>query len=437
MRPFKSKWYANCYFVKLFSKRSDSYFILLKGVRRLKLEKFCMEIILEKRLSYIHQPSADFTNSINWNEKRLFQSFLMGGFECSTHRRRGGKRLDLIAATHHDQFALADYKRMRASGMKTARDGVRWHLIERTPFRYDFSSLQNQIKAARKTRMQIIWDLFHYGYPDDLDIFSAEFVDRFAHFSAATVKFLLNETDGTLFICPVNEISFFSWMAGQVGGFYPFARRRGAELKRQLVRTTIGAIDAIRAVSAKVRFIQTDPAIHVTTENPQAVRHARKYRLAQFEAFDMLCGKREPELGGNPEYLDIIGLNYYFHNQWFYPNRRKIYRGHRLYRPFHEILSEFYERYRRPLLIAETGIEDEERPRWFRYICEQTRIAQSNGVPVEGICLYPIVNHPGWDDERHCQNGLWCYANENGEREIYQPLADEIACQMKSEKVKR
>lgn len=275
--------------------------------------------------------------------------------------------------------------------------------------------------------------MFHYGYPDDLDIFSAEFVDRFARFSAATVEFLSNETDGTLFICPVNEISFFSWMAGEVGGFYPFARRRGDELKRQLVRTIIHAIDAIRAVSEDVRFIQTDPAIHVTTggKNPSARRGAEKYRLAQFEAFDMLSGRRESELGGKPEYLDIIGLNYYFHNQWFYPNRRKILRGNRLYRPLHEILGEFYERYHRSILIAETGIEDEMRADWFRYICEQTRIAQSNGVSIEGICLYPIVNHPGWDDERHCQNGLWCYPNENGEREIYQSLADEVNFQSK------
>ncbi|HYP08997.1 MAG TPA: hypothetical protein VER03_22410, partial [Bryobacteraceae bacterium] len=48
---------------------------------------------------------------------------------------------------------------------------------------------------------------------------------------------------------------------------------------------------------------------------------------------------------------------------------------------------------------------------------------------VEGICLYPIVNHPGWDDDRHCHNGLWDYCNESGHREIYKPLADELRTQ--------
>lgn len=366
-------------------------------------------------------------------QKLLFQSYLMGGFECSTHRKRGGQRLDLIASTRHEEFAEDDYERLVGTGMRTARDGVRWHLIEREPFVYDFSSLENQIRAMRKTGIQIIWDFFHYGYPEDLDIFSSEFIERFARFSAATAEFLQRETGGTLFICPVNEISFFSWVAGDVGHFYPAAKRCGGELKKQLVRATINSIDAIRAVAPETRFVQTDPAIHVTTGKTDAAsrRRAENYRQAQFEAFDMLCGRRDAELGGAPEYLDIIGLNYYFHNQWFYPNRRKIARGHRLYRPFHEILSEYHERYDRPILIAETGIEDDERADWFRYVCEQSGIAIEKGIPLEGVCLYPIVNHPGWEDDRHCHNGLWCYADDFGRRDIHLPLAEEIAVQRK------
>src|SRR5207237_4403548 len=139
-------------------------------------------------------------------------------------------------------------------------------------------------------------------------------IERFAQFSAATAEFLQSETDGTLFICPVNEISFFSWIAGDAGHFYPFERRRGNALKKQLVRATIKSIDAIRAAAPGTRFVQTDPAIHVTTgkKDAHSRRRAENYRKAQFQAFDMLCGRLRPELGGAPEYLDIIGLNYYF-----------------------------------------------------------------------------------------------------------------------------
>ena len=39
------------------------------------------------------------------------------------------------------------------------------------------------------------------------------------------------------------------------------------------------------------------------------------------------------------------------------------------------------------------------------------------------------VNHPGWEDDRHCHNGLWDYPNDRGEREIYLPLAEELSKQ--------
>jgi len=360
--------------------------------------------------------------------KSIFQSYLMGGFECSTHRNWQRRRIDVIAATRHDELAEADYTRMLEIGMKTARDGLRWHLIEREPFRYDFSSVSNQIRAARKTGMQVIWDLFHYGYPDDLDIFSTEFPLRFAKFAEAFTQFLMSEINQTPFFCPVNEISFFSWIAGRVGAFYPYRKRRGNELKTQLVRATISSIDAIRGVTPGARFVQIDPAIRVSAAKhpPQRRTSARNYHLTQYHSFDMICGRYAPELGGAEKYLDIIGLNYYSDNQWRHPSGERIFRVDEDYHPLNLILQDYFERYKRPILIAETGIENEARPEWFRYICEEAKIASSNGVPVQGICLYPIVNHPGWDNNRHCHNGLWDYPNQAGSREIYPPLAEEI-----------
>jgi beta-glucosidase/6-phospho-beta-glucosidase/beta-galactosidase len=361
-----------------------------------------------------------------------FKSFLMGGFECSTHRDARGRRLDLISSTRHDEFAEADYSRLIDLSIKTCRDGVRWHLIETEPFRYDFSSLEKQAAAAKKTGIEVVWDYFHYGYPDDIDIFSEHFVERFAAFSRATTQYLTSELGPKLIVCPVNEISFFSWIAGHVGNFYPCAKRRGGVLKRQLVRSALAGIRAIRSVVPDARMMITDPAIHVVSRSRSAAtrRAAENYRLSQFEAFDMLAGRKEPELGGNAQALDIIGLNYYFHNQWHFPSRRKISRDHEIYRPLADILREFYFRYHKPLVIAETGIEDDERPDWFRYVCEQVSLARSNRVDVNGICLYPIVNHPGWADDRHCQNGLWDYADDQGQRAAYEPLAAEIKYQL-------
>jgi len=366
--------------------------------------------------------------------ERIFDSFFLGGFECSTHRLSSGKRLDEVAFTKHDVFSREDYLRCRRVGIRTVREGLRWHLIEESADRYDFSSALPLIRAAHELKVQVIWDLFHYGWPDWLDIFKPEFIDAFAGFARAFARVLAAETDHVNFVAPVNEISFFSWAGGQSGIFNPFVKRRGDELKAQLVRASIVATEALWDVDPRTRIAQIDPMINVLPAdvlNKRQVQAAEGYRLSQYAAWDMLAGRLNPELGGAEKYLDIIGGNYYVHNQWIH-KEGFISQHHPRYKPFREMIKELYERYRRPFFVAETGIEDEKRPEWFRYIAMETRAALKEGVQVEGICLYPIVNHPGWVDDRHCHNGLWDYPDEKGNREMYQPLADELQRQRKN-----
>jgi beta-glucosidase/6-phospho-beta-glucosidase/beta-galactosidase len=390
-------------------------------------------------------------------DSSIFQSFWMGGFECSTHRlprrkalgRFAGVRLNLTAATRHDKVAFEDYARLQDAGMRTARDGVRWHLIEKTSFRYDFSSLVPMLRAARRTQIQVIWDLLHYGWPDGLNIWSASFVDRFARFARATAGVILEETGGPVYVTPVNEISFVSWAGGDAGFLNPFAKRRGPELKAQLVRAAIAAIQAVREVNPGARICHAEPIIHIAADpdHPEDAPAAEAYRQAQFQAWDMIAGKLCPELGGRPEYLDILGSNYYSNNQWIHqnpnlpPSRRRnnnlLPPSHPLHRPVREMLRELYERYRRPLFIAETGIEGDARPSWLRYIGQEARAAAASGVELEGLCLYPIIDYPGWGDNRHCYSGLWGYADNEGRREIYEPLARELAHQQQLWEIQR
>ena len=57
-------------------------------------------------------------------------------------------------------------------------------------------------------------------------------------------------------------------------------------------------------------------------------------------------------------------------------------------------------------------------------------IAMQAGVPVQGVCLYPIVDFPGWENDRHCENGLWGYADETGHRAVHEPMARELRRQV-------
>lgn len=362
----------------------------------------------------------------------VFQSFFLGGFECSTHRLRSGKRLDLLRGTRHDEFASRDYRLLQKHGILTVREGLRWHLIEAQPRRFDFSTAEPIIRAARETGMQVIWDLWHYGWPEDIDIFSAEFVDRFRAFARTTAEVLCENFETSL-ICPVNEISFFSWAGGEGGFFNPFAQKRGAEMKRQLIRASIAAITAMRKVSPNFHFCQIEPIINVIADEarPEDRAIAEVRRMSQFETWDMLTGRSAPDLGGDDSFVDLIGVNYYIHNQWVHPGGHGsvLVPSDPRYGHVRDMLQENHARYGKPIFIAETGIEDESRPAWLRYMCNEVYAAMATGVPVEGVCLYPILNHPGWDDDRHCYNGLFDYADENGEREAFEPFARELARQ--------
>src|SRR5947209_4041192 len=117
---------------------------------------------------------------------RLFDSFFLGGFECASHVRDDGRRLDLIEACGHDRHVLSDYESLARRGLRTVRDGLRWHLIESRPNRYDFSSFLPMLRAAHSRGVQVIWDLCHYGYPEHLDAWRPSFVDAFARFARAT-----------------------------------------------------------------------------------------------------------------------------------------------------------------------------------------------------------------------------------------------------------
>ncbi|HEX4441232.1 MAG TPA: beta-glucosidase [Thermoanaerobaculia bacterium] len=354
----------------------------------------------------------------------------MGGFECSTHVRRDGRRLDLIASTRHDRFAREDYARLAGAGLLAARDGVRWHLVDRGTGRYDWKPVRPLMAGAREAGVTVAWDLLHFGWPDGLDPFTEEFVERFAAFAHGFAAMWTREGEGPLVVTPVNEISFLAFAGGEKGFFNPFARRRGDELKEQLVRAAIAACREIRAVVRDARFVHSDPIINIIADptRPEDRLKAEMYRLSQYAAWDMIAGRARPELGGRPEFLDIVGADYYVHNQWIHRGKM-LPPSHPQHLPLRYMLRELSERYRRPIIVAETGIEAEARPDWLRYVGREALAARALGVALEAVCLYPIVDHPGWEDDRHCPNGLWGYPDEKGRRPIDEPFFEELVRQ--------
>jgi hypothetical protein len=210
---------------------------------------------------------------------------------------------------------------------------------------------------------------------------------------------------------------------------YPFAFGRGPELKRQLARAAILAVEAVRQIDPRARCVLAEPLIHVATPpeaDPADIAGAALHREAQFEGYDMVAGRLHPELGGSATHLDVVGVNFYPENQLF-RGGDTIPLGHWLYRPLGALLEEVYARYRRPLLLTETGAEGANGAGWLRYVAGEVRAALRAGVPVAGICLYPVMDYPGWNDERHCRCGLIEADSAWGARRVDRDLAAQVA----------
>jgi beta-glucosidase/6-phospho-beta-glucosidase/beta-galactosidase len=350
----------------------------------------------------------------------MFRSFFFAGFEGATGYNQRGDWFDQVAATCHDRHADDDYRRLAEVGIHAAREAIRWPLVDRGG-RYDFSSVKPFLDASRRHRIEVIWDLFHYGYPRELDLFAEGFVERFAAYCAATARYVCAHQEGTCYFTPINEPSYFAWAAGDAARFAPHCRGRGSELKVILARAAIAGINAIRAVVPGARFVNVDPLCNVVPPHGRfdLLADANAFnREAVFESWDMLCGRVRPELGGSRDHLDIVGVNYYWTNQWELgkdgepladddPRRVSLTR----------LIRRVWQRYGGDVLITETAHVRNMRPTWLNYVAEQCETLLDQGVPLRGVCLYPILGMPEWHSpEEWVPMGLWDIMHEHPAR---------------------
>lgn len=348
----------------------------------------------------------------------MFKSFFFAGFECATGFNSQGEWIDQVAATQHDVHAREDYHRVTNAGLRACREGVRWPLVDRNG-RYDFSTLRPFVEAARETGAEVVWDLFHYGYPSDVDLFSPEFPGRFADYCYAVARYLAVRTDGTCYFTPVNEPSYFAWAAGEAAEFAPYQTNRAYELKLQLCRAAIEGINAIWQACPGARIVNADPFCRVVAprdrpDMEEAVRHFND--LAVFECWDMIAGRLHPELGGSRRHLDLPGINYYWTNQWELgkegiPLDAQDERCWAL----RQVVRCVWERYGGDLLITETAHQEERRAHWMRELAHECEAVLQEGIPLRGACLYPILGMPEWHAQHEwTRMGLWdCQAQDS------------------------
>lgn len=340
----------------------------------------------------------------------LLDSFFMGGFECADHINRAGERINLQRETHHHLRVEEDYLALKKLGISVVREGVCWSAVEVRPFVFDFSMLLPFFKAAQDHKIQIIWDLCHFGYPDDLIPTHPKFVARFVTFCEQFLNFHLLHSTERPWLVPINEISFLSWHSGDMRGTVPFAIHSGWDIKYHLCKAKIQAIKAIKTLEPATVIMAVEPLIKVHAADVSVdFNYLEELNNYQYQAMDIILGRQCPELEGDENLVDALGFNYYYNNQWNNLNVTLPWPDiENKHTPLSHLLENAYFRYNRPIFLTETGHFGEDRDIWLEEISLECKKALDKGIDLRGICIYPVIDRPDWDDLTSYSNcGLW------------------------------
>jgi beta-glucosidase/6-phospho-beta-glucosidase/beta-galactosidase len=366
----------------------------------------------------------------------LFPTFFLSGFESSTFRWRNGERRNLIKESEHDVQADNDYKIIRALGIGASREAVPWPFAD-TKGGYNFSCIDPMIAAINKYDIVPIWDLCHYGYPDDLDPFSDEFATRFASYAAAAAKYIAARTKAPYFFSPINEITYFAFIGGKWGHAAPYKKSAAAynALRLSLCKAAIAGVKAIRQIIPGARMIHVDPLVEVVAplKDPSKNKIAwEESHVDTYRAWDILYGRLHPELGGSPAILDIVGVNNYAAGYLEYKDDKGP------HTPLKEndsrvvtlcsLLQFVYKRYQLPIIISETSGVNETRVTWLKDMMEECLAAINKGVDIQAVCLFPAIGSPSWDKGEWIQSGFYNVEKKDGilERTLFEPYVAEL-----------
>ena len=366
----------------------------------------------------------------------IFPTFFLSGFECSTFRWKDRGRRDLVGETQHREHAVEDYALLRSLGIGVAREGVPWPAVDRGGGRYDFAPVEPLVAAMNAARVLPVWDLCHYGYPDDADPFAPDFAERFARYCRAAAEYVTARVRGPYYFTPINEITYWGFAGGEWGWVAPYGRDRDTRvrLRHALCAAAVAGVRAIREVVPAARMVHVEPLIQVVppADRPDLADEAQRER--QDDAcfvWDVLAGLVHPELGGAPEVLDVVGANCYAFGQMEYresgPHVAMAPRDPRI-RPLCDMLGDVWARYRRPMIIGETSGLGDGRPAWLKDVMEESLAAVDRGMDLHGVCLFPAVDMPDWHTGEWLHNGIADLVDAGGRlrRVPFRPYVDEL-----------
>ncbi len=325
--------------------------------------------------------------------------------------------IDCTETTSHAERWREDLDGLLGDGVRTLRYPVRWHRIEAEQGSFDWAETDRVLGHLHDRGARPIIDLVHHtSYPSWLrggfgdPAFGPAFV-RFAEAVARRYPWLpaytlFNEPFATLFLAG-HEALWPPYDRGMPG----FAR-----LLLNVLPAVLEAGECYRSILPHAENVWVDTCERHSGSGAANEAYAALANDRRFLVLDLVHGRdispERPavaaltagegagllELDRRGFAIDVLGLDYYPHSEWYYDEQ-----GSRAPSPypagFATIAAEYAARYDVPLMLSETDIRGlpSDQATWLRYVVDQYERAQAAGLPLRGLCWFPQVDSCDWD----------------------------------------
>jgi beta-glucosidase len=338
--------------------------------------------------------------------------------------RTGHRALDEYQLMGHYEHWREDLALLRDCHMQAVRWGVPWYRVEPVPGEFDWRWIDEVVPyLVEELRVTPIIDLMHYGCPFWLrrEFASEEYPEAVAAYAAA---FARRYRGLVRWYTPLNEPLVNSLYCGRRGVWPPYLKGDAGYVRVMLqiakgVQLTVAALKEVepRSVMVQVEATGLNRAARHDLEVLAVEDQRRGYLF--FDLITGLVANDHPlyawllRNGASPDELtaiqrrripiEVLGMNFY--PQW---STQQIFldeRGRLSYRAveqdgagFADLIADYYERYRAPIMITETSAlgQEEERERWLAASVKAVKRLRSSGVPVLGYTWFPLFTMIDW-----------------------------------------
>ena len=332
------------------------------------------------------------------------------------------KRVDEMEKAGHYKYWETDFLLVKDLGIEFLRYGPPYYKTHLAPGKYDWSFTDETFNRLKELEINPIVDLCHFGVPDWLGNFqNPDFAYHFAEYAAAFAK----RFPYLRLYTPINEIFIAAMFSAQYGWWNECLQddRSFVTALKHICKANVMAMHKILEVQPEATFIQSESSEYFHAIDPDATSRARFLNQKRFLSLDLTYGyplnvtmyNYLLENGMTPEEYAwftnnqvkgrcIMGNDYYVTNEHIvHPDGHTQAAGEIF--GYYVITSQYYRRYRLPIMHTETNIRMPACTEWLLKQWANVHRLKYDGIPVVGFTWYSLTHQVDWDTALREDNG--------------------------------